>query len=87
MFNNAGAGIPRTAAQQFKKGRVVPKSQLAPGDLVFFRNTYKRGVSHVGIYIGNGQFVHAAGTGRGVRVDHLSGRFYQNHWAGARRPM
>ena len=87
LFNNAGAGIPRTAAQQFKKGRVVPKSQLAPGDLVFFRNTYKRGVSHVGIYIGNGQFVHAAGTRRGVRVDHLSGRFYQNHWAGARRPM
>jgi len=55
--------------------------------LVFFKNTYKRGVSHVGIYIGNNQFVHAAGRGRGVRVDNLNGRSYKRHWAGARRPV
>jgi len=86
LFKKAGETLPRTAAQQFKHGQVVPKAQLRPGDLVFFRNTYKRGVSHVGVYVGNGDFVHAAGTSRGVRVDNLSGAYYRRHWAGARRP-
>ncbi len=84
LFQKAGAPLPRTAAQQYRRGKAVSKSKLQAGDLVFFKNTYKRGVSHVGIYIGEGRFVHAS-SGRGVRVDSLSGRFYVNHWAGARR--
>jgi cell wall-associated NlpC family hydrolase len=86
LFAEEGVGLPRTAAQQFRKGVVVPKAQLQPGDLVFFKNTYKRGVSHVGIYIGNGNFVHASSGGRAVRVDSLDRAYYRRHWAGARRP-
>lgn len=86
LFGKEGEQLPRTAAEQFSRGQKIEKSALLPGDLVFFKNTYKHGVSHVGVYIGNGDFVHAAGTGRGVRVDTLSKQFYINHWAGARRP-
>ena len=86
LFARAGTTLPRTAAGQYHRGAAVPKDDLTAGDLVFFRNTYKRGVSHVGIYIGNNNFVHAASTGRGVRVDTLDRAYYINHWAGARRP-
>lgn len=85
LFAKAGSPLPRTAAQQFKKGTPIPKGQLQPGDLVFFKNTYKRGISHVGVYIGENRFVHAASTGRGVVVDALSTPHYAKHWAGARR--
>lgn len=84
LFAKAGSPLPRTAAEQFKRGTPIPKSQIKPGDLVFFKNTYKRGVSHVGIYIGNGQFVHASSAG-GVRTNSLSQSYYLRHWAGARR--
>jgi cell wall-associated NlpC family hydrolase len=60
---------------------------LRPGDLVFFKNTYKAGISHVGIYIGEGRFIHAASTRTGVRVDTLDKPYYVNHYAGARRPQ
>ncbi len=86
LFAQEGSPLPRTAAAQYQKGAPVAKSQLRPGDLVFFKNTYKRGVSHVGIYIGGGSFVHASSAGRGVRVDSLSKPYYVNHWAGGRRP-
>ena len=85
LFRKAGEPIPRTAAQQYKIGTPVSKGQLKAGDLVFFKNTYKRGISHVGVYVGNGKFIHASSRG-GVRTDSLSGSYYQNHWAGARRP-
>ena len=86
LFGKEGSSLPRTAEQQYARGEAVTKDHLQLGDLVFFRNTYKSGISHVGIYIGNNSFVHASGYGRGVRVDSLSGAFYINHWAGARRP-
>lgn len=86
LFKQAGEPLPRTAAQQYRVGTPVAKSQMRPGDLVFFKNTYKRGISHVGIYIGNGKFVHASSGGGGVRTNSLSESYYQRHWAGARRP-
>src|SRR5262249_44539830 len=61
-----GIYLPRASNAQFNVGKPVPKDQLQPGDLVFFQNTYKRGISHVGIYIGEGQFLHAAGSRKGV---------------------
>ncbi len=85
LFDRAGLELPRTAAEQYRKGMPVPKDQLKPGDLVFFKNTYKRGVSHVGIYIGGGKFCHASSGGHSVRTDSLSKAYYVNHWAGARR--
>jgi cell wall-associated NlpC family hydrolase len=86
LFARAGSPLPRTAAAQYKKGVRIPKDQLRPGDLVFFKNTYKRGISHVGVYVGEGRFVHASSGKGSVRVDALNKPYYRNHWAGARRP-
>ena len=77
--------LPRTAAAQYREGCIVERHELQPGDLVFFKNTYKRGISHVGIYIGNGEFVHAASTGRSVRVDRLDAPYFDKRFAGGRR--
>ena len=62
-----------------------PLTSYKYGDLVFFKNTYRRGISHVGIYIGDGHFVHACNETKGVIVSALSEAYYQNHYAGARR--
>jgi cell wall-associated NlpC family hydrolase len=79
------ASLPRTAAAQFRQGCVVTRDELQPGDLVFFRNTYKRGISHVGIYIGGGEFVHAASSRRSVVVDRLDQPYFRTRFAGGRR--
>jgi cell wall-associated NlpC family hydrolase len=65
------------------KGKAVAQEDLQPGDVVCFANTYRRGVSHVGIYIGDGKFVHAPGHGQTVRVDRLADR--GRSYCGARR--
>lgn len=77
--------LPRTAASQFRHGLFVSREELKPGDLVFFRNTYKRGISHVGIYVGDGRFVHAASSRRAVVVDRLDTEYYRTRFAGGRR--
>jgi len=82
-----GVALPRTATEQFYHGTSVSVSQAQPGDLVFFKNTYKRGISHVGIYVGGGQFIHAANAHKGVRTDSLSSSYYQAHFAGLRRVL
>jgi cell wall-associated NlpC family hydrolase len=80
-----GLYLPRVAHTQARVGVPVPLGKLEPGDLVFFKNTYKRGISHVGIYVGEGYFVHAQGRGAGVRLSLLSSSYNVRHWAGARR--
>jgi cell wall-associated NlpC family hydrolase len=85
VFKKQGIRIPRTAEEQYRLGKSVDKSDLRAGDMVFFKNTYKRGISHVGIYIGDGQFVHASSGKHSVTVSNLSGAYYQQHWAGAKR--
>jgi cell wall-associated NlpC family hydrolase len=85
LYAKEGKYIPRTAREQFSAGQPVAKEAMQPGDLVFFRNTSRHGISHVAMYIGNNQFLHAAGRKKGVRVDDISGRYYQAHFAGARR--
>jgi cell wall-associated NlpC family hydrolase len=86
VYGQQGLEMPRTAVQQFAGGSPVAAGDLRPGDLVFFRDTYKRGISHVGIYIGEGRFIHAAGHRQGVIVSELSRPYYRNRFAGARRP-
>jgi len=82
----AGVTLPRTARAQRSSGKAVERKQLEPGDLVFFRTRGRRGgVSHVGIYIGQGQFVHAPTRGAKVRVDRLDNTYWSRHYAGARR--
>lgn len=85
LGRSAGVALPRTARDQYETGVHVSRSDLKPGDLVFFKNTYRRGISHVGIYVGNGKFVHAANTRRGVTTDSLDEPYYQHKFAGARR--
>ena len=79
--------MPRTAVEQFYKGTPIAPQNMQPGDLVFFKNTYKRGISHVGIYAGEGKFIHAANSHKGVRMDSLSDSYYVAHFAGARRVL
>jgi peptidoglycan endopeptidase LytE len=79
-----GIRAPHNSAALYKLGKSVAKSSLQAGDLVFFR-TRGRGISHVGIYVGNGNFVHAA-TGRGkVCTDTLRSGYYAQRYVGARR--
>lgn len=86
LLSRYGIRAPRTAAELFRMGVPVKKSALRPGDLVFFRNTARRrGITHVGIYIGDGKFIHAS-SGRGrVTVTPLSDPYYAARFAGARR--
>jgi len=79
-----GLTLPRRAAEMGQVGERVSVSDLKPGDLVFF-NTMHRAFSHVGIYIGNNQFVHSPSTGSTVRVDNLGTSYWENHFTEARR--
>lgn len=83
VYRSQGKSLPRTAEAQFNATRRV--TDLRPGDLVFFQGTYKSGISHVGIYIGNNQFTHAANARKGVITSSLSDSYYGAHYAGAGR--
>ncbi|HYM27034.1 MAG TPA: C40 family peptidase [Steroidobacteraceae bacterium] len=80
----AGIAIPRTAAEQQRAARPVPLTQLAPGDLVFFR-IRSRHVDHVGVYAGGGRFVHAPRAGFAVSYGELDSGFYRRRFVSAGR--
>lgn len=82
----AGKSIGRTTSEQVQKGKKVAKKNLKKGDLVFFQGTYRKGVSHVGIYIGSGKFIHCSSSG-GVKISDLSGSYYVKHWMQGRRVL
>ena len=85
VFKDAiGMLLPRTAKEQSQLGDVVGKSELKPGDLVFF-NTMRRAFSHVGIYLGDNRFVHAPRTGAEIRVEDMSQGYWVKRYNGARR--
>ena len=81
-----GLVLPRRADQQAASTQVIDKKELQPGDLVFF-NTMRRTFSHVGIYVGDGKFIHSPRSGSEVRVEDMRQSYWQRRFDGARRVM
>ena len=79
-----GLKLPRTSRDQFCAGQPVEMNQLRKGDLVFFATTGGTTISHVGLYIGDGKFIHAPRRGKDVCITSLSSRYYQKRYMGAR---
>ena len=80
----AGLVLPRKAVEQAAAAQKIDRADLQPGDLVFF-NTMRRAFSHVGIYVGEGKFIHAPKPGAEVRVESLSVAYWARRFDGARR--
>ena len=88
VYRHFGFMVGRTATDQwyYENSWEVERDKLLPGDLLFFSPTNSEdNISHVGIYIGNDQFIHAANSSRGVVVDSIYTDYYENYWLGARR--
>ncbi len=88
VFNHFGVSLTRTSSSQYANSVHISKSDLNVGDLVFFSQT--RGsskVGHVGIYVGGGQFIHAASPGKGVRYDSMNDSYYSSHYIGCGRVL
>ena len=85
VLSQLGYSAYRTPADQYNHGTYVVKSDLKPGDLVFFAGTGASGISHVGIYAGSGQFLHAPNSRSTVSYSDLTAGYWANHYYGARR--
>ncbi|KAF0201285.1 MAG: hypothetical protein FD173_2156 [Gallionellaceae bacterium] len=79
-----GIALPRTSHEISQVGIALKADQLRPGDLVFY-NTQHRSFSHVGIFIGEGKFVHAPKSGSSIRVEKMSEKYWVSRYNGARR--
>ncbi len=83
VFKQHGISLPRVSKDQYTVGKAVSKANLQPGDLVFFGTN---GVSHLGIYIGNDQFIHSS-TSKGVTISTLSSAYWSTRYIGAKRVL
>ncbi len=79
-----GKALPRTSAEQAAQTTTIEKAELQPGDLVFF-NTMRRAFSHVGIYVGEGKFIHSPKPGAQVRIEDMNVSYWDKRYNGARR--
>ena len=81
---SVGQILPRRAVDQARATEVIERDELKPGDLVFF-NTMRRTFSHVGIYVGDGKFIHAPRAGKAVNIDDMRSAYWKKRFNGARR--
>ncbi|OSI15809.1 hypothetical protein BWD09_08305 [Neisseria dentiae] len=77
--------LPRTSAEQARMGEYVSRSNLQPGDMVFFRTMGGGRISHVGLYIGNDRFIHAPRAGKRIEITSLNNKYWKAKYATARR--
>ena len=87
IYKQFGYSLPRSSYDQGNYGTYISKDDLAVGDLLFFSNRRDRRINHVGIYVGEGNFIHASTSGRGVVKDNLNENYYVNHYVSARRVL
>ena len=85
VYRLNGLNLPRNSRQQWRVGVPIKRSRLMKGDLVFFSTRGKKRISHVGIYTGNGRFIHAPGRGKKIRTAKITSRYYKKNYRGARR--
>ena len=84
VYQLNGLKLPRSSRQQYRAGIPIGRNELLHGDLVFFATSGGRRISHVGIYVGKGKFIHAPGRGKKIRTDRLTRRYYKTRYMGAR---
>ena len=85
VYGKFGIAVPRTSREQAGFGRKIGRSELKPGDLVFFRTSGGTQITHVGIYSGSGEFIHASTRSRRVKFDRLDNKYFSKRFATARR--
>jgi cell wall-associated NlpC family hydrolase len=83
-MKSLGMRLPRTSQEISRVGKSLKEDQLLPGDLVFF-NTQKQPFSHVGIYVGEGRFVHAPKSGKAISIASMRENYWRSRYDGARR--
>ena len=84
VYQMNGINLPRSSQEQFRAGSYVSPDDLKKGDIVFFRIEQPYEVSHLGIYMEKGIFIHAPGTGEKIRKDSLTNGYFRDRFAGAR---
>ena len=84
VYQLNGLKLPRSSRQQYGAGIPIRRNELMQGDLVFFATSGGKRISHVGIYVGKGRFIHAPGRGKRIRTDRLTRRYYKARYMGAR---
>jgi hypothetical protein len=84
VYQLNGLNLPRSSAEQYEAGTAVAINRILKGDLVFFASSSSRGISHVGIYVGESAFIHAPGKDRKIRKNSLDERYFKEHFSGAR---
>ncbi len=87
VYRLNGLDLPRTSKEQYRSGIFINKKNLTEGDLIFFNTVGKGRVSHVGVFVGDGRFIHAPGRGKKVREDRISSTYYRKCYVGAKSYM
>lgn len=83
----AGIYLPRTTGLQYKAAKRISRRYLKAGDLVFFKTSVSRSVSHVGIYLGNNKFIHAPSSGKRVKISSMKEKYWRTRFTGAGRVL